>query len=133
VFLVWIEIHKLDFPRLSAEHQVEKMWDDVRMTYRSWDDAVNAIEESVGPAEENQKKLASLVGINLSSNLSKQVAGSRLMFALAKELCIPVPKPCTDAQLELLPILNEMNLDIPIPSNQNEFRMLLDYVRLKHR
>lgn len=66
------------------------------MTFRTWSDAVNAINGATGPATTEQLELAQQAGVRIPADIPKIVAGAMLRIALAEELNLTPARPFSD-------------------------------------
>lgn len=103
------------------------------VTYKTWEDAVAAIGRAVSPCDEQQRQLASVVGVTLPEELPRVVAAARLQSVLAEPLGLTL-KSSSESQLEWLEDLaTEAGEFIPSPETSTEAKAWVSYFFLKRR
>jgi hypothetical protein len=103
------------------------------MTFRTWSDAVKAIDGATGPATTKQLELARQAGVRIPNDIPKIVAAAKLRVALAEELNLPPARPFSDRYENRLDILHRPS-DPPIaPQTEEEAYAWVEHLRLMRR
>ncbi len=104
------------------------------MGHDNWCAAVKVIHKMTGTITRKQRQLADFAKIKLPENLPQLIASARLQTALASELNLPAPSPCTENQLKLISSLEtDENRAFPEPENYLEADAWITFLYLKKR
>jgi hypothetical protein len=103
------------------------------MTFRTWSDAVEAIDEATAPATNKQLQLAKQAGLRIPEDMPKIIAAAKLRIALPEELNLPHARPVNDRYENRLNILRRPS-DPPIePQTDEEAYAWVEHFRLMRR
>jgi len=103
------------------------------MTYASWRDATSAISGKISPCDDDQRAIASAIGIQIPESLPKIVAAARLRSQVGTLFGL-TPRKSPDHRLEFLAELaDEVSHETPEPESDEEAKAWIECFYLGRR
>lgn len=98
------------------------------MSYDNWQDVLTALQRTyLDPANDDQKRLAKKLGIQLNENLPARIAAEKIKLALAPALLLEnAPRPSPGQLTFLSDLKEELQVSIPDPVSSSEASAWLD-------
>ena len=103
------------------------------MTFTSWQDAVAAIRVSISPCDDEQRALASSLGVGMPESVPRIVAVARAQTTIAHRLGLS-PVRSSEIRLgQLAELAEEASHATPNPATAAETQAWIDYFYLRQR
>lgn len=103
------------------------------MAYKTWKEAILALEKVTGLITKRQQELGNLAGLTLTDDTPYIVAAAALQVAFRSDLYLPLPQYVKDWQWEQIDLFLKPTDFQFSPSNDVEAHALISFLRLVRR